>query len=156
MAKPHTQSTAAPSSRVACSKRIVWSRRPAAKSPAFWCRPGPSASSSVEAAIVGLAGCEIYGRDPVGKLVVVVDAPTPARWDDAQHHRAVARRLHRLARLSRHRCRRLTSEGTAMTAPKLDRRQVLKLEAAAMAALAGGMPAPASRPTSSPNAPPAN
>ena len=27
-----------------------------------------------------------------------------------------------------------------MTAPKLDRRQVLKLEAAAMAALAGGMP----------------
>jgi nitrate reductase (cytochrome) len=28
-----------------------------------------------------------------------------------------------------------------MTAPKLDRRQVLKLEAAAMAALAGGMPA---------------
>ncbi len=30
-----------------------------------------------------------------------------------------------------------------MTAPKLDRRQVLKLEAAAMAALAGGMTAPA-------------
>jgi anaerobic selenocysteine-containing dehydrogenase len=29
-----------------------------------------------------------------------------------------------------------------MTAPKLDRRQVLKLEAAAMAALAGGMQAP--------------
>src|SRR6478672_11610263 len=27
-----------------------------------------------------------------------------------------------------------------MTAPKLDRRQILKLEAAAMAALAGGMP----------------
>ena len=30
-----------------------------------------------------------------------------------------------------------------MTAPKLDRRQVLKLEAAAMAAAAGGMSAPA-------------
>ena len=30
-----------------------------------------------------------------------------------------------------------------MTAPKLDRRQVLKLEAAAMAALAGGMTTPA-------------
>jgi nitrate reductase NapA len=30
-----------------------------------------------------------------------------------------------------------------MTAPKLDRRQVLKLEAAAMAALAGGMPSTA-------------
>ena len=69
------KSTAAPSSRAACSRRIVWSRRPAAKSPAFWCRPGPSASSSVEAAIVGLDGCEVYGRDPKGKLVVVVDAP---------------------------------------------------------------------------------
>ena len=31
-----------------------------------------------------------------------------------------------------------------MTAPKLDRRQVLKLEAAAMAALAGGLPGAAS------------
>src|SRR5436190_16652837 len=80
---------------------------------------------------------------------------------DAQHHRATARRLFRLARLSRHRGKRTRSmipksanrfsdqimlktkclpEGTAMTAPKLDRRQVLKLEAAAMAALAGGMP----------------
>src|SRR6476659_10582704 len=35
------------------------------------------------------------------------------------------------------------AEGTDMTAPKLDRRQVLKLEAAAMAALAGGMPSTA-------------
>ncbi len=31
--------------------------------------------ASVEAAIVALDGCEIYGRDRVGKLVVVVDAP---------------------------------------------------------------------------------
>jgi nitrate reductase NapD len=29
----------------------------------------------VEAAILTLEGCEIYGRDPKGKLVVVVDAP---------------------------------------------------------------------------------
>ena len=29
----------------------------------------------VEASIVALDGCEIYGRDPRGKLVVVVDAP---------------------------------------------------------------------------------
>ena len=43
-----------------------------------------------------------------------------------------------------------------MTAPKLDRRQVLKLEAAAMAALAGGMPTAPAPPTSSPNAPRAN
>ena len=35
----------------------------------------PERLASVETAIVGLAGCEIYGRDPKGKLVVVVDAP---------------------------------------------------------------------------------
>lgn len=34
----------------------------------------PERLASVEAAIVALAGCEIYGRDPKGKLVVVVDA----------------------------------------------------------------------------------
>ncbi len=35
----------------------------------------PERLVAVEAAIVGLVGCEVYGRDPVGKLVVVVDAP---------------------------------------------------------------------------------
>ena len=35
----------------------------------------PDSLVEVEAAIVALAGCEIYGRDPKGKLVVVVDAP---------------------------------------------------------------------------------
>jgi nitrate reductase NapD len=35
----------------------------------------PESLVEVEAAIVALAGCEIYGRDPKGKLVVVVDAP---------------------------------------------------------------------------------
>jgi nitrate reductase NapD len=30
---------------------------------------------AVERAIVALAGCEIHGRDPRGKLVVVIDAP---------------------------------------------------------------------------------
>lgn len=35
----------------------------------------PDQLDSVEAAIVALNGCEIYGRDPKGKLVVVVDAP---------------------------------------------------------------------------------
>ena len=34
----------------------------------------PERLLEVEAAIVTLAGCEIYGRDPKGKLVVVVDA----------------------------------------------------------------------------------
>jgi nitrate reductase NapD len=35
----------------------------------------PERLVDVEAAIVALVGCEIYGRDPKGKLVVVVDAP---------------------------------------------------------------------------------
>ena len=34
----------------------------------------PERLADVEAAILGLEGCEIYGRDPKGKLVVVVDA----------------------------------------------------------------------------------
>jgi nitrate reductase NapD len=35
----------------------------------------PERLADVETAIVALAGCEIYGRDPKGKLVVVIDAP---------------------------------------------------------------------------------
>jgi len=34
----------------------------------------PERLAGVETAILALAGCEIYGRDPKGKLVVVVDA----------------------------------------------------------------------------------
>jgi nitrate reductase NapD len=34
----------------------------------------PQCLVAVETAIAALAGCEIYGRDPKGKLVVVVDA----------------------------------------------------------------------------------
>ena len=35
----------------------------------------PERLADVAAAIVTLSGCEIYGRDPKGKLIVVVDAP---------------------------------------------------------------------------------
>ena len=35
----------------------------------------PDRLDAVEAGILALAGCEIHGRDPRGKLVVVVDAP---------------------------------------------------------------------------------
>ena len=35
----------------------------------------PERLVSVETAIAALDGCEIYGRDAIGKLVVVVDAP---------------------------------------------------------------------------------
>jgi nitrate reductase NapD len=34
----------------------------------------PEQLNEVEAAIVALSGCEIHGRDPRGKLVVVVEA----------------------------------------------------------------------------------
>jgi nitrate reductase NapD len=34
----------------------------------------PERLVEVETSILALAGCEIYGRDPKGKLVVVVDA----------------------------------------------------------------------------------
>jgi periplasmic nitrate reductase NapD len=35
----------------------------------------PENLDEVAAAITSLAGCEVYGRDPKGKLIVVVDAP---------------------------------------------------------------------------------
>ena len=35
----------------------------------------PENLDEVEAAITALGGCEIHGRDPRGKLIVVVDAP---------------------------------------------------------------------------------
>jgi nitrate reductase NapD len=35
----------------------------------------PECLTEVEDAILALAGCEVYGRDIRGKLVVVVDAP---------------------------------------------------------------------------------
>ena len=35
----------------------------------------PERLADVEAAILALEGCEIYGRDPKGKLVVVVESP---------------------------------------------------------------------------------
>jgi nitrate reductase NapD len=35
----------------------------------------PERLAGVEAAILALPGCEIHGRDPKGKLVVVIDVP---------------------------------------------------------------------------------
>ena len=35
----------------------------------------PENLDEVAAAITSLAGCEVHGRDPRGKLIVVVDAP---------------------------------------------------------------------------------
>ena len=41
----------------------------------------PERLAGVESSIVALQGCEIYGRDPRGKLVVVVDAPDGITFD---------------------------------------------------------------------------
>ena len=39
-------------------------------------RAGPPRTlDEVAAAIAALAGCEVHGRDPRGKLIIVVDAP---------------------------------------------------------------------------------
>ena len=35
----------------------------------------PENLEEIATAIVSLAGCEVHGRDPKGKLIVVVDAP---------------------------------------------------------------------------------
>ncbi|MBR1210974.1 chaperone NapD [Bradyrhizobium sp. JYMT SZCCT0180] len=35
----------------------------------------PERLAAVEAAILTMEGCEIHGRDPIGKLVVVIDSP---------------------------------------------------------------------------------
>jgi nitrate reductase NapD len=68
----------------------------------------PECLASVEATILALEGCEIYGRDPKGKLVVVVDAPDAGMLYHPQQTRAVARRLFRLACFPRHRRGHLT------------------------------------------------
>jgi nitrate reductase NapD len=39
----------------------------------------PECLAEVEAGILALTGCAIYGRDPKGKLVVVVDVPDAGR-----------------------------------------------------------------------------
>ena len=51
----------------------------------------PERLAAVETAIVALAGCEIYGCDPKGKLVVVVDAPDAGTLGTTLNkHRAAA------------------------------------------------------------------
>ena len=48
---------------------------PGAEIASIWCRPGRNASMRSRPRSSHSPGCEIYGRDPKGKLVVVVDAP---------------------------------------------------------------------------------
>ena len=145
LARPHTASTAAPSfpGRLLKPDRVV--APPGGEIASILVQARPDRLAEVEAAIVALAGCEIHGRDPKGKLVVVVEAPDAGatRRPRSTPSRCCRTSILGLARLPRHRCRPPDIGRIVMTEPKLDRRQVLKLEAAAMAAPAGGMPAPA-------------
>jgi nitrate reductase NapD len=59
--------------RLNAADRLV--RPPGGEIASILVQARPDRLTNVEADIVSLAGCEIYGRDPVGKLVVVVDAP---------------------------------------------------------------------------------
>src|SRR6516162_11431309 len=61
---------------------------------------------------------------------------------NAERDRPAAPRLFCFPGLSRHRRRPGPTGERSMSEPKLDRRQMLKLEAAAIAAAAGGMPVP--------------
>ncbi len=66
----------------------------------------PERLTSVEAAIAALTGCEIYARDPKGKLVVVIEAATSsAVGSTLKHHCAAAGCAVGRACLPRHRHR---------------------------------------------------
>jgi nitrate reductase NapD len=75
VAKPHTaiDRRALITGRLLRDDRVV--SPPGGEIASILVQARPERLSGVEAAIVALAGCEIYGRDPKGKLVVVVDAP---------------------------------------------------------------------------------
>jgi periplasmic nitrate reductase NapD len=59
--------------RVLTAERVV--APPGGEIASILVQARPERLTEVEASILALAGCEIYGRDPRGKLVVVVDAP---------------------------------------------------------------------------------
>ncbi|HLG82084.1 MAG TPA: chaperone NapD [Bradyrhizobium sp.] len=59
--------------RVLCAERVV--APPGGEIASILVQARPEQLDEVAAAILALPGCEIHGRDPRGKLVVVVDAP---------------------------------------------------------------------------------
>jgi nitrate reductase NapD len=54
----------------------------------------PEQLDEVEAAIVALSGCEIHGRDPRGKLVVVVEALDAGALGSTLHAIALLPHVH--------------------------------------------------------------
>jgi nitrate reductase NapD len=115
----------------------------------------PERLDELEAEITALPGCEIHGRDPRGKLVVVTEAPDAGSLGTCSTPSSRCRTSIR-PRSSFHAIETPESGRAIMTSPELDRRQMLKLEAAAIAAAAAGLPAPALAPISSPSATTAN
>jgi nitrate reductase NapD len=75
MAKPHTaiDRRALLTSRLLKADPVVVP--PGGEIASILVQARPERLADVEAAIVALKGCEVYGRDPKGKLVVVVDSP---------------------------------------------------------------------------------
>jgi nitrate reductase NapD len=73
MARPHTavDRRAVLTGRLRKPNRVV--APPGGEIASILVQARPERLVDVEAAIASLAGCEIYGRDPRGKLVVVVD-----------------------------------------------------------------------------------
>ena len=74
MARPHTaiDRRALISGRLLKADQVV--TPPGGEIASMLVQARPERLAEVEAAIVALAGCEIHGRDPEGKLVVVIDA----------------------------------------------------------------------------------
>jgi periplasmic nitrate reductase NapD len=74
MSRPHTaiDRRALITGRLLTAEQVV--APPGGEIASILVQARPERLAEVETAIVALAGCEIYGRDPKGKLVVVVDA----------------------------------------------------------------------------------
>ena len=105
----------------------------------------PEQLDAAARAIEALPGAQIYSRDPKGKLVVVIEAADVG---------GIGATLNTISLMPDVLTAALvfhgtdTAETTRMRPAmknrnRIDRREFLKLEAAAMAAAAGGMPAPA-------------
>ena len=74
MAQPHAiDRRSLITGRVLSAERVV--APPGGEIASILVQARPERLDDVEAAILALPGCEIHGRDPRGKLVVVVDAP---------------------------------------------------------------------------------
>ena len=54
----------------------------------------PPHLDAVEADIVALGGCEIHGRDPRGKLIIVVDAPNAGALGTTMNNIASLQHVH--------------------------------------------------------------